>query len=72
MTDLARNRLEFQDDGGHALSWLLPFDPSPGRDAAVSLRANVSGPDPPARLLVYRLRRLATEVAVEFGGVPSP
>ena len=71
-TDLARNRLEFQDDAGRALSWLLPFDPSPGRDGAVKLRANVSGPNPPARLLFYRLRRLTTEVAVEFVGVPWP
>ena len=72
VTNLARNRLEFQDDDGRAVNWLLPFDPTPGRDGTVKLRVNVSGSRPPARLLVYRLRRQATEVTVEFGGVPWP
>jgi hypothetical protein len=72
MTDLLRNRLEFQDDAGRALTWLLPFDPAMGQDRVMWLQPAVSSRERPARLLVYRLRRVATEVAVEFDGVPVP
>jgi hypothetical protein len=72
LAELARNRLEFRDDAGRALNWLLPFDPSAGQDGVVRVRASVSSPARPARLMVYRLRRLATEVSVVFDGVPAP
>jgi hypothetical protein len=72
MTDLIRNRLEFQDDGSRALAWLLPFDPSVGLNRVMRFQVSVTSPERPARLLVYRLRRVATEIAVEFDGVPAP
>jgi hypothetical protein len=72
MTDLIRNRLEFQDDAGRALTWLLPFEPSLGQNRVMRLQPSVAGPERPARLLVYRLRRVATEITVEFDGVPAP
>jgi len=38
----------------------------------IRVRTFVSGVAPPARLRVYRLHRLATEIPFEFGEVPSP
>ena len=71
--DFLRNRLEFEDAGGRPLTWLILGDhPAPTPQDELRLQALVSGRTPPARLLVYRLHRLATEIPLEFGDVPPP
>ena len=71
--DFLRNRLEFEDAEGHRLSWLILGDhPAPTPNGELRLQTFVSGRTPPARLLVYRFLRLATEIPFEFGDVPSP
>ena len=71
--DFLHNRIEFEDAEGHLLSWLL-FGERPVATTTGELRAQtlVSGVVPPARLRVYRLNRLATEVPFELSNVPSP
>ncbi len=71
--DFLRDRIEFEDAEGHPLSWVLPFAPSASAtNDEIRARALVSGAAPPARLRVYRLLRLATEIPFEFAEVPSP
>lgn len=71
--DYLRNRVEFLDAKGHALSWLLLGNrPTPTTSGEFQVKALVSGVEPPDRLHVYQLHRLATEVPFEFSGVPSP
>jgi hypothetical protein len=70
--DLIRNRLEFEDAGGRLMPWLFPFHPSATTNGERRVQALVSGPAPPARLRVYRLNRLSTEIPFEIGDVPSP
>ena len=71
--DYLRNRIDFEDAEGHPLSWLLLGDnPAPTANGELSVQTYVAGNAPPARLRVYRLHRLATEVPFELGDVPSP
>ena len=71
--DFLRNRIEFEDAEGHPLSWLLLGAPAASTtNGEIRVRTFVSGVAPPARLRVYRLHRLATEIPFEFGEVPSP
>ena len=72
--DFLRNRIEYEDAQGHPLSWQLLGGPSAStpRIGELPVRAFVSGFTPPARLYVYRLYRLATEIPFEFVDVPSP
>ena len=71
--DFLPDRLEFDDAEGHPLSWVLLGAPSASTTHdEIQVRTFVSGVAPPARLRVYRLHRLATEIPFEFGEVPSP
>jgi hypothetical protein len=71
--DFLPDRIEFDDAEGHPLSWLLLGAPSASTtNDEIRVRTFVSGGAPPARLRVYRLHRLATEIPFEFGEVPSP
>ncbi|MFI5457938.1 MAG: hypothetical protein ACHRXM_21065 [Isosphaerales bacterium] len=71
--DFLPDRIEFDDAEGHPLSWLLLGAPSVSTtNDEIRVRTFVSGVAPPARLSVYRLHRLATEIPFEFGEVPSP
>ena len=71
--DFLPNRIEFEDAEGHPLSWLLLGDPAASTtNDEIRVQTFVSGVAPPARLRVYRLHRLATEIPFEFGDVPSP
>jgi hypothetical protein len=71
--DFLPDRIEFDDAERHPLVWLLPGTPSASTtNDEVRAQTYVSGDAPPARLLVYRLHRLATEIPFEFGEVPSP
>jgi len=66
-------RVEFQDTAGQPLAWNLPFNrASPAPDGGLHAQFLVSGATPPARLLIYRLNRLAAEIPFELEGVPSP
>jgi hypothetical protein len=71
--DFLPNRIEFEDALGQPLNWLHLGSPvaSTANDE-ILVRTFVSGVAPPARLRVYRLHRLATEIPFEFGEVPSP
>jgi hypothetical protein len=71
--DFLPDRIEFADAEGHPLSWLLLRGPfASTKNDEIRVRTFVSGVAPPARLRVYRLHRLATEIPFEFGEVPSP
>ena len=71
--DFLTNRLEFEDAEGHPLRWLLLGQPAVSTTSdEVGVQTFVTGAAPPARLLVYRLHRFATEIAFEFRDVPSP
>jgi hypothetical protein len=71
--DFIRNRIEFEDALGHPLRWLtLGSDPVSTANGELSVRTYIAGVGLPARLHVYRLRRLTTEIPFEFGVVPSP
>ena len=71
--DFLRNRIEFEDADGHPLSWLHLSNPAASTtNNEVRVRTFVSGVAPPARLRMYRLHRLATELPFEFADVPSP
>jgi hypothetical protein len=71
--DFIRNRIEFEDALDHPLRWLtLGNHPVSTANGELSVRTYVAGVALPARLNVYRLRRLATEIPFEFGAVPSP
>jgi hypothetical protein len=72
VTEFVANRLEFEDDGGRPMAMLLVGHPSPDTNGALRVQPLVSGPTPPARLRVYRLNSLATEIPFEMGGVPAP
>jgi hypothetical protein len=72
--DFLRDRIEFQDAQGHPLTWQLlgaPMASASNANGELRVRTYVSGTAPPARLLVYRLHRLATEIPFEFGDIPS-
>jgi hypothetical protein len=70
--DALPHRLVFEDAEGHPLTWAPPRGPlrAPSREFRVEVL--ISGPAPPARLRVYRLRRLATEIRFEYDNVPPP
>ena len=71
--DFLPARIEFEDAEGHPLSWQLLGAPSASTtNDEIKVQTFVSGVAPPARLRVYRLHRLATEIPFEFGEVPSP
>jgi hypothetical protein len=73
--DFLRNRIQFEDAEGHPLIWNLlggPVSSATATNGELRVRTYVSGVAPPARLRVYRLHRLATEIPFEFGDVPSP
>ena len=71
--DFLPARIEFDDADGHPLRWLLlPAFSAVTKTDEIQVRTFVSSAAPPARLRVYRLHRLATEVPFEFGEVPSP
>jgi hypothetical protein len=71
--DFLPNRIEFEDADGHPLSWMLLGDPAASTSSdEIRVQTFVAGDAPPARLRVYRLNRLATEIPFEFGEVPSP
>ena len=71
--DFLPNRIEFDDAEGHPLRWLLLGEPAASTtNDEIRVRTFVSGVAPPARLRVYRLHRLATEIPFEFGDVRSP
>ena len=71
--DYFRDRIDFEDADGHPLSWLILGDhPASTTNRELSVQTFVGGNVPPARLRVYRLRRLATEIPFELGDVPSP
>ena len=71
--DYLRNRIEFEDAEGHRLGWHI-FDNNRASVTNGELRLHtfVSGPTPPARMLIYSLNRLATEIPFEFRNVPRP
>ncbi len=71
--DFLRSRIEFEDARGRPLNWLLLGDhPVPNSNGERRVQTFISGDLPPARLRVYRLERLATEILFEFVDVPSP
>ena len=71
--DYLSNRIDFEDAEGHSLSWLLlGAHSSSATNGERSVQTLVGGIAPPARVRVYRLNRLATEIPFEFGAVPSP
>jgi hypothetical protein len=71
--DFVRSRIEFEDARGRPLNWLLLGDPPvPDPNGERRVQTFISRDPPPARLRVYRLERLATEVPFEFDDVPSP
>jgi hypothetical protein len=70
--DSLRHRLAFEDAEGHPLHWLPPRGPQGGASREFRVQVFVAGPAPPARLRVYRLRRLATEIRFECDDVPPP
>ncbi len=71
--DFLRDRVEFQDAEGHPLNWQVIGEPWASRTGGeLRVQTYVSGVGPPARMLVYRLHRLATEIPFEFDNVPSP
>jgi hypothetical protein len=75
ISDFLRNRIEFEDAGGRPLTWNLlggPLASATTANGELRVRTYVSGVAPPARLRVYRLHRLASEIPFEFGDVPSP
>ncbi len=51
---------------------LLGGPPASTTNDELRVQTFVSGVAPPARLRVYRLHRLATEIPFEFDDVPSP
>ncbi len=73
IADFLTNRLEFEDAEGHPLRWLLlgQAAASPTSDE-IGVQTFVTGVARPARLLVYRLHRFATDIAFEFRDLPSP
>ena len=71
--DFLADRLEFADAEGHPLRrLLLPGHSALAKYDEIQVRTFVSSAAPLARLRVYRLHRLATEVPFEFAEVPSP
>jgi hypothetical protein len=71
--DFLTNRIEFEDAEGHALRWLLLGDLAASTtNDEIGVQTFVTGVAPPARLVVYRLHRYATEIPFEFGDVRSP
>jgi hypothetical protein len=69
--DFLRNRIEFEDAQGHLVSWSLIGDPRSTTNSELEV-ATLLGKDAPARVRVYRLLRLATEIPFELSDVPSP
>ena len=73
--DYLRDRIEFIDPQGVAMTWDLPFpDPIPDRNGErrIHIQTLVNGALPPAQMRIYRLSRLAIEIPFEFNDVPSP
>jgi hypothetical protein len=73
LSDFLRNRIEFEDAEGRPVSWLILGDrPVSTTDGELRVQTIHSGDARAARLRVYRLERLATEIPFEIGDVPSP
>ncbi len=72
LSDFVQHRLDFEDDAGRPLRWTLAGQPQPNTNGELRAQIYVGAPVAPARLLVYRLLRLASEVPFEFVDVPSP
>lgn len=72
LSELVHNRLEFEDAEGRRLNWLLPGHSFLNADGELRAQVHLSGPAPPARLRVYRLNRLATDIPIAFDGAPAP
>ncbi len=71
--DYPRDRIEFEDADGRPLAWVLPGNPfAATADGKIQVQALVAGPAPPARLRVFGLLRLATELPFELHGIPAP
>jgi hypothetical protein len=73
--DFLRNRIEFEDATGHLMNWHLapgPLSSATNTNGELLVQTYPWGDAPPARLRIYRLHRLATEIPFEFGDVPSP
>ena len=71
--DYLSNRIDFEDSGGHPLSWiLLGGRPASTKNGELSVQVFVTVGTQPARLRVYRLHRLATEIPFAFGNVFLP
>jgi hypothetical protein len=71
--DYLANRIEFEDAEGHPLNWLfLGNHPTSTESGELRVQTYVAGVAPPARLSVYGLHRVATEIPFKFGDVPSP
>lgn len=69
LTELVRNRIEFEDADGKLLSW-SHNPPFASPQSELRLTARIRGKA--ARLRVYRLYRLATALRFRFADVPVP
>lgn len=72
LSELVRNRLEFEDAQGRPLGWLLIGRPLPSTSGELRAQVRLSDPAPAARLRVYRLNRLAVEIPFAVDQVPAP
>jgi hypothetical protein len=72
ISELVRNRLEFEDAEGHPLNWMLLGRPLSDPSGQLRVQIHFTGSAPPSRLRVYRLYRLATEVPLAFENAPAP
>jgi hypothetical protein len=71
--DFLRNRIEFEDAQHRPLRWVMLGNRAVSTSTGqLRVETMVAGAAPPARLLVFRLQRMATKIPFELADVPLP